>query len=115
MNRKPAVRKNKGKKAETYAQRALRSISAEGRTIEQIAADAAAMVRRGRMRRMSAEDYNSIYEEHDRIAQRMCSMGGMENSKAAAEYMTRMLGEQMVLNAIIGMLMVDGGGKNAPA
>lgn len=112
MNRKPAVRKNKGKKTETYAQRALRYIPAEGRTIEQIAADAAAMVRR---ERMSAEDYNSIYEEHDRISQRMCSIAGKENSKAAAECMTRMLGEQMVLNAIAGMLMVDGGGKNAPA
>ena len=112
MNRKPVVRKNKGKKTETYAQRALRYIPAEGRTIEQIAADAAAMVRR---ERMSADDYNSIYEEHDRIAQRMCSIAGRENRKAAAECMTRMLGEQMVLNAIIGMLMVDGGGKNAPA
>ena len=112
MNRKPAVRKNKGKKIETYAQRALRYISAEGRTIEQIAADAAAMVRR---ERMSEEDYNSIFEESDRIAQRMCSIAGRENSKAAAECMTRMLGEQMVLNAIVGMLMADGGGKNAPA
>lgn len=112
MNRKPAVRKNKGKKTETYAQRALRYIPAEGRTVEQIAADAAAMVRR---ERMSAEDYNSIYEEHDRISQRMCCIAGRENHKAAAECMTRMLGEQLVLNAIVGMLMVDGGGKNAPA
>ena len=93
-------------KHESYAQRALRKIAHEGRTVEQIAADAAAMVRR---ERMTPEGYNSIFDELDRIALRQCAVTGRANEKKAAEVMTRLIGERLVLDLIYGMLVTQGG------
>lgn len=100
----------RGGSHETYAQRALRKIPHESRTIEQIAADAAAMIRREQMR---PEDYNSILEESDRIALRQCCVSGRPNTKKAAEFMARLIGERLVLDMIYGMLVTLGESDDA--
>lgn len=94
-------------KHETYAQRAIRKIVHEGKTVEQIAADAEAMVRR---ERMTPEGYNSIFEESDRIALRKMSICGRPNPERAQEFMARLVGEQLALDMVYGMLVTQGGG-----
>ena len=97
---------------ETYAQRALRKIAHEGRTVAEIAADAEAMVRR---ERINGRDYDSIIAEMDRVAARKYDMIGRLNTKKAAERMAYLTGEQLVLDMVYHMFMLIGGRDDALA